>query len=496
MPAFVLLFLCAYLVGRGIGRFENRLIIVITASFFIAHVAEFLRHIVSVSYSPFIVTWIIGGMTMLGMSASLHLAYLLLSKSLQFSIERVRLYFYIGLLFPLISAVLPALQLHESDFFWQGPWLYRDQVAYSVGIYLFGFAQATAIMVALIVGVMRSRNSVYKKQFSFLVKNGIFFSGLLLLFVAQFQQNAMPPIPVIHLGFLVSVMLAICILYYHYAPSVADQYKRILTLTPTAVIVLNHRFDIIERNAHAKAFFHQFHLRNAMTDAKTKALVEQILQTLQREKTLQSARYSFVNPDDDKKYVFEFDGYMDEGYGEPYYYLIWRDVTFEYEQELQIRELAYTDSLTKLHNRTYFVPTMKKHLLELSDQEQALFILSDLNFFKHINDTYGHAIGDAVLQHTANILKSLEQKGGLVARLGGDEFIMYIPEQKDAKQLVAFLREKFESEPFLLDDGELIVCPSFGVVTIPLEGTDFEVLYHLADERMYEDKKRIKERVR
>ena len=92
-----------------------------------------------------------------------------------------------------------------------------------------------------------------------------------------------------------------------------------------------------------------------------------------------------------------------------------------------------------------------------------------------------------VLQYTASILKSLEDNGGLVARLGGDEFIMYIPAEDEAQSVIALLRQKFQERPILLDGEELIVCPSFGVVIISLEGTDFEILYHLADTRIYED---------
>ncbi|MER2107043.1 MAG: GGDEF domain-containing protein [Solibacillus sp.] len=104
---------------------------------------------------------------------------------------------------------------------------------------------------------------------------------------------------------------------------------------------------------------------------------------------------------------------------EVFYYCMIHDVTFEYQQAKISEYLAYHDPLTGIHNRAYFERTVKDALAKLSPTKEAVLILSDLNFFKAINDTHGHQIGDEVLTFTAQSFSNYLPRPHVLARLGG-----------------------------------------------------------------------------
>lgn len=117
-----------------------------------------------------------------------------------------------------------------------------------------------------------------------------------------------------------------------------------------------------------------------------------------------------------------------------------QDITIEKKNQQEIVNLAYNDQLTGLVNRTHLEVELRKtiDLSALNDTYSAVLFL-DLDRFKLLNDSYGHHMGDKLLQGVANRLKTLQQKQELVSRFGGDEFVIVLPlldsNQKDALQL-------------------------------------------------------------
>lgn len=144
---------------------------------------------------------------------------------------------------------------------------------------------------------------------------------------------------------------------------------------------------------------------------------------------------------------------------------------------------SFTDALTGLHNREY----LEKTLQELLDNGQTgtLFMI-DLDDFKKMNDTYGHIVGDKVLQYFAEVLKEYARKEDIVCRLAGDEFVTYYPElkkkstvAKKAKKIIRTFAEKMGAHGY---GG--IVSVSIGIV-IAQEGEEFISLYNKADKALY-----------
>ena len=114
----------------------------------------------------------------------------------------------------------------------------------------------------------------------------------------------------------------------------------------------------------------------------------------------------------------------------------------------------------------------------------------DLNGFKEVNDTFGHAAGDEILREVARRLSANVRASDTVARLGGDEFTFLfesIPHRQTAEALVRSLREKF-TEGMLVDGHEHVISISAGLAMYPEDGQEPEGLLRVADSAMYAEK--------
>jgi diguanylate cyclase (GGDEF)-like protein/PAS domain S-box-containing protein len=158
----------------------------------------------------------------------------------------------------------------------------------------------------------------------------------------------------------------------------------------------------------------------------------------------------------------------------------------------RIEQLANNDSLTGLMNRRCFEDRVEAALLTATVGEGALALLfMDLDGFKAVNDSLGHAAGDELLQETARRLRSRVRGSDLLGRFGGDEFVVALtgldPAVADvAARAVADELTTAVERTLQLRGEEVHITASIGISTCPLDATDFGTLLHLADLRMYE----------
>jgi diguanylate cyclase (GGDEF)-like protein len=154
------------------------------------------------------------------------------------------------------------------------------------------------------------------------------------------------------------------------------------------------------------------------------------------------------------------------------------------------KKVAYLDALTGLVNKAHFNALFRESL-KAKKGGAVLFI--DLNKFKPVNDTYGHEAGDEALQVIAQRLQGLAKKGMVISRLGGDEFAVLLPNTtKEAAQEIADkIIEQIELPVTLssANNAEAQLGASIGLACFPEDGTDADTLLHVADERMYGQKK-------
>lgn len=163
-----------------------------------------------------------------------------------------------------------------------------------------------------------------------------------------------------------------------------------------------------------------------------------------------------------------------------------------------VQRLAMFDPVTALANRTNFRRTAERMLAELPHGENAVLYFIDLDRFKAVNDTMGHATGDVLLGMVANRLRAVGDRFAaegaictpLIGRLAGDEFTMFFPELRSLRDADRIGRGVLFalSEPFDLADQEISIGASIGVATRPEHGTTLHDLMRAADAAMYHAK--------
>lgn len=167
------------------------------------------------------------------------------------------------------------------------------------------------------------------------------------------------------------------------------------------------------------------------------------------------------------------------------------DVTARKQAEQQIYMQANFDSLTGLPNRRLVLDRLTQALLDAQrNNTRGCLLFLDLNRFKSINDTYGHAAGDEVLRAVAKRLMHCVRMTDTVGRLAGDEFVVILRDV-GAGNAGTYIAEKILyslSEPFTLMSTEQFCVPSIGIVYFPDHGLDCDDLLHRADVAMYRAK--------
>ena len=156
-----------------------------------------------------------------------------------------------------------------------------------------------------------------------------------------------------------------------------------------------------------------------------------------------------------------------------------------------LKEQSVIDRLTGLKNRRGFYDVYDNQIGKLQEDEQASVIICDIDFFKKVNDTYGHNVGDAVLVHVADLLQKQMKGIGEVARWGGEEFVILMPKQdvSVAVYMAEQLRNTVQESQCEYQNVNVKVTMSFGVTSIDLKKTSTDNI-KVADDNLYRAKKR------
>ena len=161
------------------------------------------------------------------------------------------------------------------------------------------------------------------------------------------------------------------------------------------------------------------------------------------------------------------------------------------EAKARAQHLADHDALTGLPNRRILEDRLTQALaLSYRNRQQTAVMFVDLDRFKAINDSLGHAAGDALLKEVAGRLVKQLRVGDTICRIGGDEFVVGLPELKraaDAAQVAQKVLEQL-SAPVMIEGNDLSVTPSIGIAVFPDDGRDAEALIRNSDAAMYHAK--------
>jgi diguanylate cyclase (GGDEF)-like protein/PAS domain S-box-containing protein len=173
--------------------------------------------------------------------------------------------------------------------------------------------------------------------------------------------------------------------------------------------------------------------------------------------------------------------------------MVFHDVSTARDLSQQLAYQVAHDNLTDLPNRSLLSDRMAQAVAAAYRHHTILAVLYlDVDRFKHINDSLGHAIGDRLLQSIALRLTACVRTSDTVSRPGGDEFVIMLIDITEAHDAAICAEKVLESLrlPYVLDGHELHVSASIGIAICPLDGTEAEALLKSADSAMYEAKER------
>ena len=171
---------------------------------------------------------------------------------------------------------------------------------------------------------------------------------------------------------------------------------------------------------------------------------------------------------------------------------LFTDITQNRKNEEQIRQLAYYDALTGVPNRRLLEDRLEHAIRHAHRKEMLLAVMfMDLDRFKEVNDTLGHAVGDDLLLQFTTRVKDCLREDDTLARLGGDEFIVLLPEMERLSDVFAVADRLIEANkrPYQINGNQINVGSSIGISLYPEDGTTVQELINGADIAMYRAKR-------
>ncbi len=190
--------------------------------------------------------------------------------------------------------------------------------------------------------------------------------------------------------------------------------------------------------------------------------------------------------------------FLDESRQKTYFLGTFTDISQLKNTEYELRLMAYYDALTGLPNRLYFLEQLDQAIkLAKREQQRVALLFVDIDDFKNVNDSLGHAAGDELLKTVSRILRNAVRESDLVSRLGGDEFVLALfklSEPGYAMQVGEEINRRL-SQPIQIRGQEVFINGSIGVSFYPEDGENANELLKMGDTAMYHSKERGKGQV-
>ena len=286
-----------------------------------------------------------------------------------------------------------------------------------------------------------------------------------------------------------------------------QQLQDLINSAPIGIVITNLDNEILMLNQYALSKFNisandvtDTRFDQMLPDTKREAYQAFLRQFLERKhEGISDARIDIVmTPESGDHFVAELRLSTLNLDGDTIVTQTFLDISERKEFERKLKKLAQTDPLTGCHNRRHYCEIAEQQLIICRSQKQAFsLMLMDLDRFKNINDTYGHAAGDEVLKVFATVTRGLIREGDIFGRYGGEEFVLALPntDKQVAHNIAQRICAQIERQQIVDDGRTLNVTASIGLVTSPKSSMTLEAMTKIADDLLYEAKANGRNRV-
>lgn len=283
------------------------------------------------------------------------------------------------------------------------------------------------------------------------------------------------------------------IIKHEFLPSIEHKYQILFERSPCAILLVNSKSQIIEVNPAAQRLFQKD--KSVLTQTSLDQLLQPYTGDYMRHNSWDELRVTAISGTLPR--IVRFEKEQITSGGECYEFQLLWDITETILAEEHITFMAYHDSLTKLGNRRCLQESLTDILqnIHTGAAKSLAVILLDLDRFKHINDSKGHHVGDLVLQHVADLLRTMEHQPEVIARLGGDEFAILYKDNYSESDLAELCTRIIDglNMPFYHQKEQYYITASIGVYRTTTEECP-ELIMQYADLAMYESKRQGRNR--
>ncbi|WP_227394581.1 GGDEF domain-containing protein [Jeotgalibacillus aurantiacus] len=262
------------------------------------------------------------------------------------------------------------------------------------------------------------------------------------------------------------------------------------------ILVTDGNGEIIQVNQRMKRYLTPF-----ITDMKQASSGDEIMRYFSRDHTLNrmldaGERASEQIESDDHHHLTVEKLPIIERNDKLGYLWIVKDITDQFLKEEFLWKKATEDSLTGLYNRQFFFEQVEEKIAS-AELDQYCLLLLDIDFFKKVNDQYGHFTGDRVLEGFAELMRTTAGSEGFAGRIGGEEFAVFIPDAAASSggRIGDHIMKEMREKPFEDEKGRIFYCTVSigGVVTNSISNID--QLYQMCDRNLYESKNNGRDRM-
>jgi len=340
-------------------------------------------------------------------------------------------------------------------------------------------------VIIYLIGYLKNKAEYTKSHFLvFLLASLLPFIGIVLILIV-FEERSID-----YSALIMPISLATIgygILKYDFLEIRTLARETIFENNFAGMLVLGPGKRIIDYNKAAEKFFNAINI--SLSNYPIEHVFGQEPKLLEIFESETSRDFSLVLDGEERFFVIDVVPLGDPHDGNTRMLKSIRDVTEEKKMQEKLKFLATTDSLSGLYNRAEFMNLAKKEFVSAKrNNEELSLMIMDLDNFKSINDTFGHAAGDEVIREMGSIITASFRKTDIAGRIGGEEFAVVLKNAslEEAKKVAEQVREVVANKKVIYDKKEISLTVSIGVSAI--RGNTIEDTLKMADNALYKAK--------